>query len=63
MSFGFGSHYCLGAPLARLELKVFLEVLTRRLPGLELVATDYTYSPNTSHRGPLSLPVRWNAAT
>jgi cytochrome P450 len=63
LSFGFGSHYCLGAPLARLELKIFLEVLTRRLPDLELVATDYSYSPNTSHRGPLSLPVSWGAAT
>ena len=63
LSFGFGSHYCLGAPLARLELKIFLEVLTRRLDGLELVPADYTYSPNTSHRGPLSLPVRWHGAS
>ncbi|MGD9997463.1 MAG: cytochrome P450, partial [Ilumatobacteraceae bacterium] len=59
LSFGFGNHFCLGAPLARLELRVFLEILTQRLPNLELVPTTYAYSPNTSHRGPLSLPVRW----
>ena len=58
LSFGFGAHYCLGAPLARLELGVFLELLTSRLPDLELVPQEYDYSPNTSHRGPTSLLVR-----
>ncbi|WP_162941629.1 cytochrome P450 [Desertimonas flava] len=58
LSFGFGAHYCLGAPLARLELRVFLEILTQRLPDLELVPTTYHFSPNTSHRGPMELPVR-----
>jgi len=57
VSFGHGRHYCIGAPLARLELRVVLEILTRRLPDLQLVDTDYEYLPNTSHRGPLSLPV------
>jgi cytochrome P450 len=63
LSFGFGSHYCLGAPLARLELKIFLEVLTQRLPGLLLVPAEYRYLPNTSHRGPLSLPVTYAPQT
>lgn len=56
LSFGFGIHYCLGAPLARLELKVILEELTRRLPGMRL-APDQTwrFSPNTSFRGPMEL--------
>jgi cytochrome P450 len=58
LAFGFGAHYCLGAPLARLELRIFLEILTSRLPDLELVPTTYAFSPNTSHRGPLQLPVR-----
>jgi hypothetical protein len=58
LAFGFGAHYCLGAPLARLELRVFLEILTRRVPTLELVPTTYQFSPNTSHRGPIALPVR-----
>lgn len=58
VSFGHGRHYCIGAPLARLELRVILEVLTRRLPRLTLVPTTYDYLPNTSHRGPRSLLVR-----
>jgi cytochrome P450 len=58
LSFGFGAHYCLGAPLARLELGVFLELLTSRLPDLELAPQEYDYSPNTSHRGPTTLLVR-----
>ena len=37
ISFGFGRHFCLGAPLARLELKLILEELTKRLPDLHLV--------------------------
>lgn len=58
VSFGFGHHYCLGAPLARLELRVILETLTSRLPDIELAPTRYAYLPNTSHRGPLTLPIR-----
>jgi len=60
LSFGHGNHYCLGAPLARLELRIFLEELTQRLPLLRLVPDqEYEYSPNTSHRGPTTLWVEW----
>ena len=34
VAFGFGPHVCLGAPLARLELRILLEELTRRITGL-----------------------------
>jgi cytochrome P450 len=37
LSFGAGIHYCLGAPLAKLELGIAFETLLRRMPRLELV--------------------------
>jgi cytochrome P450 family 142 subfamily A polypeptide 1 len=38
VAFGFGTHYCLGQALARLELRVMFEQLLTRLPDLELAA-------------------------
>jgi cytochrome P450 family 142 subfamily A polypeptide 1 len=40
VAFGIGAHFCLGANLARLELRVLLEELLRRLPGLSLASDE-----------------------
>lgn len=61
LSFAFGPHLCLGAPLARLELEIGFETLLRRLPELRL---DEAQPPRIKchslvFRGFDSLPVRW----
>ncbi|HET7487370.1 MAG TPA: cytochrome P450 [Acidimicrobiales bacterium] len=61
LSFGFGAHVCLGAPLARLEARIVLEEVSARLPSLRLAAGQpLEFLPNISFRGPLSLPVEWD---
>ena len=40
VAFGFGAHFCLGASLARLELRVMVEEVLARLPTLELAADE-----------------------
>ena len=63
MSLGHGIHYCLGAPLARLELRVFLEEFSRRMPSMRLTeGQTYRYSPNTTHRGAQELWCEWDVA-
>ena len=60
LGFGYGRHHCLGADLARMEMRVILEELTRRLPDLTLApGQTLQYSANTSHRGPEHLRVCW----
>jgi cytochrome P450 len=60
VTFGFGPHHCAGERLARKELAVALETLTRRLPGLRLVDPDaITIEPMFNLRRPNALEVEW----
>ncbi len=58
VSFGGGIHFCVGAPLARMELQVGLRVLFERLPGLSLAAPP-RYRDTYHFRALESLPLRW----
>jgi cholest-4-en-3-one 26-monooxygenase len=46
LSFGFGTHFCLGASLARLEIRVFFEELVRRVREMRLVEGSVVEMPN-----------------
>lgn len=62
IAFGFGIHYCLGAPLARLEAKIAFSVLFRRFPNLTLAAPadTLTWRGAPALRGLVRMPVRLN---
>ncbi|MFD0275295.1 cytochrome P450 [Kitasatospora sp. NPDC127111] len=61
LALGHGIHYCLGAPLARLETEIALTALLRRFPGLALDLPDgeLRHRPSLRARGLLALPVRY----
>ncbi len=59
LAFGWGIHFCLGAPLARAEGQIALLTLARRLPGLALAATTPEWRESATLRGLRSLPVAW----
>jgi cytochrome P450 len=60
LAFGKGTHYCLGAYLARLEVGIVLQELSTRLPSLRLVpGQEPRFDANISFRGPQQLLVAW----
>jgi cholest-4-en-3-one 26-monooxygenase len=60
IAFGFGGHFCLGASLARLEIRVMLDEVLRRLPDLELApGTEVRRVPSSFIRGIASMPVEF----
>jgi cytochrome P450 len=61
LAFGKGIHFCVGAPLARIELRIALPLLVERLPGLRLAAPDeLEWEPIFFARGLSRLPVAWD---
>jgi cytochrome P450 len=60
LSFGRGTHFCLGAALARLEAKVSLEELLRRLPDYEIDEAHLVRVHSTNVRGFASVPMSFS---
>ncbi|MEU9086110.1 cytochrome P450 [Streptomyces sp. NPDC048357] len=63
VAFGRGAHFCLGAPLARLEGRIAFDGLLRRLPGLALAVPpeQLRWQRSLTIRGLESLPVTFDA--
>jgi cytochrome P450 PksS len=61
LAFGLGAHFCLGAPLARLEGQIAINTLVRRLHRLRLAvpAESLRWRTTPVLRGLEALPVRW----
>jgi cytochrome P450 len=58
LAFGIGQHFCLGAKLARLEIRIMFEELLRRLPDLELAGSVRRLRSNFVN-GIKAMPVRF----
>ncbi len=57
LAFAAGPHFCLGAPLARLEAAIAVQAFATRVTGPELDPAGLAYKPNLNLRGPGSLSV------
>jgi pimeloyl-[acyl-carrier protein] synthase len=60
LAFGWSSHFCFGAPLARMEGQISFEILLRRLKNLDLVSGPLTWRENSGLRGLTALPVTFS---
>ena len=57
IAFGWGIHFCLGAPLARVEGQIAIGTLVRRLPNLRLATEAPAFRQSLTLRGLSTLPV------
>lgn len=60
LAFGMGAHFCLGAPLARLEARLAFTRFARRMRNPRLAADSPSYKENATLRGPAALQVHFD---
>jgi cytochrome P450 len=60
LAFGFGIHYCIGAPLARLEARIAMDAFLRRFPKVSLRDQRREWIDSFVVRGPKALPLELN---
>ncbi len=60
VAFAWASHFCFGAPLARLEGQIVFETLLRRFPEIRLEPGPITWRENLGLRGLIALPVQFS---
>ena len=63
LAFGFGPHFCMGASLARMELRVMFGELLRRLPDLHLAGDPLPRRASNFISGPEAMPVAFTPTT
>lgn len=59
VAFGFGAHFCFGAPLARIEAQIAFRTILERLPNLKLEPSPIVWRENLGLRGLKALQVSW----
>jgi cytochrome P450 len=62
VAFGAGIHFCVGAPLSRIEGRIAFEEMWRRLPPFSRTTAQPDWNPTTSLRALRSLPLRFDRA-
>lgn len=60
LAFGYGTHFCLGSSLARIEVQIAIHTLLQRIPNLKLATSDLQWRKLIGFRSLKELPITFN---